>query len=344
LAKLSILDGDPGVGKSLLTLDLCARLSTGRPCPDGRPGLGPANALVLNGEDAAADTIRARLEALGADLGRVFVPDPATDDRGAPLRFPAQAGRLDRALAQTAARLLVIDPVMAFLDPRIHSASDQSVRRALLPLARLADRHGCTVLLVRHLNKDGGGRSAYRGGGSIAFLGACRSGWLVAPDLHEPRRRVLAQVKNNLAPPQPSLAYEVHTAAGGPPTLSWLGPTDWTADQLLAGPSPAPPLPERERARAFLTDFLGEGPRTSRQLWAAAQEQGLSERTLQRAKRALSIRSVWRSVDGRPQCLWLLPGQPLPPAVPAADAVPDLEEWLAPLRERFPPATPLDDL
>jgi AAA domain len=115
---------------------------------------------------------------------------------------------LDEALAQSQARLLVLDPVMAFLEAGVVTSSDQGVRRALLPLAQLAEKHACAVLLVRHLNKQGGRRALYRGGGSIGLLAACRSGWLLAEDPQEARRRVLAQVKNNLAPP-PSLALEV---------------------------------------------------------------------------------------------------------------------------------------
>jgi hypothetical protein len=339
-----MLEGDPGLGKSFLTLDLCARLSTGRPWPDGSPGPGPPNALVLNGEDGPADTTRSRLHALGADLGRVFVPDPEGIDAGAPLRFPSQLALLDRALEQTQARLVVLDPVMAFLDPTVQATSDHSVRRALLPLAHLAAKHGCTVLLVRHLNKSGGRRSVYRGVNSIAFLGTCRSGWLVAPDPHAPARRVLAQVKNNLAAPQTSLAFEVLAQAGGPPTLTWIGPSDWTADDLLAAspPTPSRPLP-RDQAGEFLRSLLADGPRTSREVWAAAQQHNLAERTLNRAKRDLAIRSVRVFLNDIPRTYWLLPGQALPPRAPP-DAVPDLEEWLGPLREQFPPFTPLDDL
>src|SRR5207249_502452 len=185
LGKLAMLDGDPGLGKSLVALDLCARLSTGRPLPDGTPSPGPANAIILNGEDSAADTIVPRLQALGADLGRVFVLEPEDDDPHELLRLPSGTGQLERALGETDARLVVIDPVMAFLDPSVLIASDQSVRRALLPLTRLAGRHDCAVKMVRHLNKRGTRQSLYRGGGSIGFLGACRSGWLIARHPHE---------------------------------------------------------------------------------------------------------------------------------------------------------------
>jgi hypothetical protein len=213
-----------------------------------------------------------------------------------------------------------------------------------MPLARLAEKHRCAVLLVRHLNKSGGRRALYRGGGSIGFIGACRSGWLIGRDPQEPGRCVLAPVKNNFAPAQPSLAYSVLAQEGAPPTLSWVGPSPWTADQLLAAGTPGPTPGPRERACDFLADLLEEGPRTSRDIWASAQQAGVAERTLQRAKQALGVRSVRVWADGQRLSYWLLPGQQLPERVPPQAVPPDLEAWLAPLRERFPPSTPLDDL
>src|SRR5216684_1643225 len=119
LGKIVLLDGDPGLGKSYITLDFCARISTGRPLPDGSPGGEPANCMVLNGDDAADDAIHDRLQTLGAKI-----------------------------------RFLVIDPIMAFFSSRVVTASDQSVREALFPLVLLAEKHGCVILLVRHLNKS----------------------------------------------------------------------------------------------------------------------------------------------------------------------------------------------
>lgn len=341
LGKLAILDGDPGLGKSLITLDLCARLSTGRPFPDGSAGPGVCSAIVLNGEDNDQDTTRPRLEALGADLQRVFVL--RRQDMGVALCLPEHTAVLREALERTGAKLLVIDPIMAFLGPSVLAGSDHSVRRALLPLAQLAEQFQCVILLVRHLNKAFGGRALYRGAGSIAFLGACRSGWLVAPDPQQPHGRVLAQLKNNLAPPQPSLAFTLLTPAAGPPVLSWLGPTALTADALLAGPVAGPRRGPRERACEFLLRMLANGPRTTREIWPAAREQGLAERTLQRACKELNISSVRADSAGSPVYYWLLPNQQLPAAVRGDEDSEDLDSLLAALRERFPPSTPLDE-
>jgi RecA-family ATPase len=344
LRKLVILDGDPGLGKSLIALDLCARLSTGQPFPDCSAGPGVGNAIVLCAEDGDEDTVRPRLQALGADLARVFVMPRTHSETAAPIAFPSALDILDKALTETGARLVVIDPIVAFLDASVIDGCDRSVRRALMALALLADKHDCVILLIRHLNKHGDSRSLYRGSGSIAFVAACRSAWLVTPHPVQADRRVLAQVKNNLAPPQPSLAYAVVRPQTGPATLRWEGPTPFTADQLLAASRPSGHTSESDRARDFLAAFLANGPRTSREVWAGAEENNLCERTIARAKQQLKIRS--RIVGRGPDRVsyWLLEGQTLPETVAPVDPESDLEPWLKPIREMYPPATPLDDL
>jgi hypothetical protein len=234
---------------------------------------------------------------------------------------------------------------MAFLEGAVAAGSDASVLRALDPLVRLAEEHRCVMELVRHLNKGSSAQAIYRGGGSVGIIGACRSGWLVARDPRDPARRVLAEVKNNLAAPQGSLAYTIEAAEGAAATIRWLGPSPWTANELLAAAARAAGRgPKRDQVREFLARSLEAGPRTSREIWALAQEQRLSRRTLRRAKQDLNIRSVRVWADGKRLSYWLLPGQELPASVPAEAIPPSLEEWLEPLRKEFPPSTPLDDL
>ena len=344
LGKLTIFEGDPGLGKSLITIDLCARLTTGKPLPDGSPGIEPCNCILLSAEDGAADTILPRLQAAGADLTRVFGFHRDGDDLAEPIRLPSQAGALGAMLTQTGARFVVIDPITAFLDPGVQIASDPAVRRALFPLQQLALQHRCAIELLLHLNKTGGSVALYRGLGSIAFNACCRSIWLAAHDPQDPGRSILTQVKTSLAARPPSLAYQLPPAGTPVPTVTWLGTSDLTADQLLTGPARLPPPSPRDRAREFLADFLEDGPRTARDIWAAAQEHGLAERTLRRAKLELNVRSLRVYVDKVPLNYWLLPGQQLPDSVPPEAVPPDLEEWLAPLREKYPPSTPLDDM
>ncbi len=146
LGKLAILEGDPGLGKSFLALDLCARLSTGQPWPDGSATAGPATSVYLNAEDGADDTLAPRLRALGADPASVYLLDRTDDNLSALLVLSAQLRTLDELLARVRPRLLVIDPITPFLGAGVNVASDASVRRGLAPLAKLAQRHGCAVL------------------------------------------------------------------------------------------------------------------------------------------------------------------------------------------------------
>jgi hypothetical protein len=341
LGKLAALEGDPGLGKSMAALDFCARLSTGRPWPDGAPGGAAAASVFLSAEDGAEDTLRPRLAALGADLTRVFVAERGDGESGVPLSLPAQGGALEALVAQVRARLVVIDPVMAFFDAGVNTSSDGAVRRALAPLAALARRQGCAVLLIRHLTKSGPGRAIHRGLGSVGLVGACRSGWLVAEESEGSARRVLAQVKNNLAAAQSALAFEVVRPAGAGPTLNWLGPVAVTADALLARPRRHGPEPEAlARARDFLAGVLADGPLPLAEVWSRARGLGFSRRTLGRAKDELGVSLIRARQDGHAVSHWALATWVPPPE----DDGTSLELWLAPLRAKYPGPTPLDDL
>lgn len=344
LGKLTMFDGDPEMGKSLVALDLAARLTSGRPFPGCDVAPQPGNVIILHGEDDAEDTVVPRLQALGADLDRVFIFSKDFMDRTGPFRLPLHTEFLDRALEQSRASLVVLDPIMAFLDPTIQIASDMSVRRALTPLAAIAGRHAAHVDMVRHLNKSGRHQSIYRGGGSIGLLAACRSAFLFARDPVDPLRSVMAQIKNNLAAPQPSFAYRLRVQDGGLPVVEWLGESSLGADQLLAAAGRKPYLAcPRDHAHDFLFAFLDEGPRSTLDIWPAAEQQGLSQRTLRRVRKkaGLTCKSVW--TDNRLLTYWMLPGQQLPPEIdPPNPDRPSLEPYLAPLREQYP-TTPLDD-
>jgi hypothetical protein len=343
LGKLAILEGDPGQGKSLVALDLCARLSTGQPFPDGSACSGPHPSVLLDGEDDLETTTIPRLLAAGANLKRIIHLKPEVNSLGQPLHFPAHMRQLDEVLEKSRARVLVISPVGEVLEPNILGICEQSVRQVLGPLAKLAEKHACAIKLIRHLRKNITPQAIYRGGGSIGFMAACRSGWLVGNDPEVPERRILAQVKNNLAPPQPSLAFEIRTHETGYPVIEWLGSSPWRAGQLLCGVSKPSSRPRR-RATELLKEFLADGPKTSREIWKMAVDHGLAERTLRRARKELTLRSLRVGIKGRQVCYWLLPGQQLPPSVETDSDTNDLSEWLDPIVAAFPPSTPIDDL
>lgn len=191
--KLAVIDGDPGKGKSTLTTDLAARISTGTPLPGGTRTV-PAAVVLLSAEDGVGDTIRPRLEAAGADTTRVFVFDSVLDAEGTPRppSIPGDIPYVEALVTEKGAVLVVIDPLMAFLGAGVDAHRDQDVRRALHSLAAVAERTGAAIVIVRHLNKSGGPQAIYRGGGSIGIIGAARSGLLVASDPDDDTRRIVA--------------------------------------------------------------------------------------------------------------------------------------------------------
>jgi hypothetical protein len=274
--KLSLLDGDPGLGKSTLALDLAARVSTGSPMP-GSASLArstPAGVVLISHEDGLADTIRPRLDAAGADVSRVVAIMGISEIQGGD-RLPAlpeDTTEIEACVARTKAALVIIDPFVAYLGAETNSSKDQDVRRALMPLATMAQRTGVAILLVRHLNKQLGGPAIYRGGGSIGIVGAVRSGMLVARDPDDETARVLAPIKNNLAPPQPSLRFRI-VPSDAASRVEWLGESHHGADGLLA--SAASPPDERDALREAedaLRSWLADGPVEVKALKKLAQE------------------------------------------------------------------------
>jgi hypothetical protein len=175
--KLAILDGDHGTGKSLVAADLAARLSVGGPFPNGPKPDGPATTLLLNGEGDPAGTARLRFEAAGADLSRIIV---ASSGAAGPPQLPDCVPELKRAIEQSSAKLLILDPLSAFVPPG-WATSDHRMRQALAPLSAAAAETGCAVLLVRCLGKNVGANAVYRGGGSAGALRLALTGMLLAP-------------------------------------------------------------------------------------------------------------------------------------------------------------------
>src|SRR5260221_2553549 len=210
--KLSMLDGDPGCGKSLLTIDLAARLSRAGPSPDGFSAAGPRRTLMLNAEDDPADTILPRLRAAGADLDRIFVPN--ADDRFDMLQLSADLPRLEALIRELDIGLLVVDSLSAFLPPNLAHCPMMAVRQILFPLAQLASHTGAAVLLVRHLSKRNRSKALHRGLGSVGITGLARTVLLAGPHPTDPASRVVSVVKSNLAAPPAPMADRLGTRDG----------------------------------------------------------------------------------------------------------------------------------
>lgn len=304
VGKIATLDGDPGLGKSTLALSIAAAVTTGGAWPDGGHCRHRGDVLLLSAEDGLADTVRPRLDAAGADVTRVHaiegttMVDPESGERYLRPLSLADVYHLDAAMAQTGARLLIVDVLMAFLPAGTDAHKDQDIRRVLSALGAAGDRNQCSVLLLRHLNKAKGGDPLYRGGGSIGIVGAARSGLLVAADPDDPSRRVLASVKSNLGVMPDSLIYRlVDSPEHGVARVEWEGTTTHDAHGLLAGPSPDA-AEDRHDIDAWLTDLLANGSVKANEVYSAADAAGYSKDQAKRAKKRLGIEATREAMDG----------------------------------------------
>lgn len=298
LGKLTLIAGDPGLGKSFLTLDLAARVSTGTPWPDSPSTSNPTGSVILmNVEDDIADTIRPRLDAAGADVSRVVALD-AVRNRNARtgelveslFNLQSDIPRLEQAIKQTlGVRLIIVDPITAFTGST-DSYKNAEIRGLLSPLAKLAAKYRVAVVAVSHLNKSAGGSAMYRSIGSIAFNATARAVWAVAKDRDAPARRLMLPVKNNIAPDEHGLAYRL-TDSGiqDIACVEWESvPIDITADEALQQPYSKRSTPIDE-AVEFLRDYLASSPVSSADVFDAADSNGFSKRTIRRAKQKLDI-------------------------------------------------------
>ncbi len=310
LGKLTLLVGDPGVGKSVVTLDLAARVSSGISWPD-LPLLpvNPASVVLLSAEDDLADTIRPRLDAAGADPARVVAiqavrrtyADGQTQDDYFDLTTDLLA--LEAAITQTSdCRAVIIDPLTAYLG-KTDSHKNAEVRAILAKLFELAARHGVAVLAVSHLNKASTLPAIYRAMGSLAFVAAARAVWAVVRDANDEsgRRRLFVPIKNNIAADETGLAYALEAAAGVARVVWEPGVVNMRADDALSGGRKAV---VRDDATQFVIEALtaNGGDVLSDDLTTAAEAAGISERTLRRAKKLVTDSYKEKGRGGRWRC------------------------------------------
>ncbi|MCZ7662729.1 MAG: AAA family ATPase [Thermoleophilia bacterium] len=316
--KLVVLDGDPGLGKSTACLDIAARLSRGDVMPDGTSGGEPSGVVILSAEDGLADTIVPRLIAAGADLTRILLLAACPDSNGEaehPPLLPDDLPFLTQAIVQVDACLVVVDPLMAYLAGKVNSYRDQDVRRALFRLSGMAEETGASTLVVRHLNKAEDGPALYRGGGSIGIVGAARSALLVGKHPDDDEVRVLASTKSNLGPAPDSLAFHLEPTAGGVCRVRWDGRCDYTADQLVRRPRGEKGRTQLDEAKDFLEEMLAAGRLPATDIYKAARSAGVSETTLERAKKALNVQSKRDGFGQGSTSFWSLPHTSSPPPI-----------------------------
>ena len=282
LGKISIIQGDPGDGKTTFALQVVAMLSRGVSLPNNPITCSPISIIYQSGEDNPADTIKPRLEAAGADCSRIAL----INHLSVPLSISDE--RLEKAIIEAEARLLVLDPLQAFIPEDCDMSRALDMRGAMSSLARVAERTHCAVVIIGHLNKSSGIKSLYRGIGSIDIAAIARSVlYIVRPD-DMSSLRVVVHIKSNLAKAGSNLAFTFDDAG----RFKWVNLPDYlTESDISSFPIKMFQDSKQKSIERFLIDILASGEKSAQEVIALCNERGYAKRTVDRAKKSLKIRS-----------------------------------------------------
>lgn len=289
--KITVIQGDPGEGKSTVALDLVSRLTRGLPMPDGYPISKPSVAIYQCAEDGMADTIKPRLVQAGADCDKVaYIID---DD----IILTLEDGRIESSIRETGARLFIVDPLQAFIPSDIDMQNATKMRSILRRLANTAERTKCAVILIGHMNKDSSAKNLYRGLGSIDIAAIARSVLMIARDAEQPGLRYMYPVKSSLAPEGSTMAFSFCKNGG----IEWRGQYGITLPTFDKGTTIK--ASKRDKARAELVVLLQHGAKPAREIIDTLAEVGIGSRTVEKVKQEMQI-VAYRSG----KCwLWKLP-------------------------------------
>ena len=284
--KLTIVQGDPGDGKTTFVLNVAAKLSKGEALDEAMKCEEPIHIIYQTAEDGLADTVKPRLEKAGADCTRISVIDESDKS------LSMADERLEEALQRTNAKLLILDPIQAYLGGGMDMNRANEARDMTKRLGVLAEKYKCAIVLIGHMNKAAGNKAAYRGMGSIDFYAVARSVLLVGRIEGEPELRALVQIKNNLAAFGHSKAFRLSEKG-----FEWIGDYEITADEVLGGI--APKTNKMEQAKELLRELAeAKNMLPSNEIIELAKQENISKRTLENAKKELGIRakkinSIW---------------------------------------------------
>ena len=292
--KLSVLQGNPGEGKTYFAMHLAAACTNGKLLPN-MERMEPFNVIYQTAEDGLGDTVKPRLIEAGADLDRVLVIDDSE------VQLTLSDERIEKAIIENNARLVIIDPIQAYLGADVDMNRANEVRPIFMRLGQVAQRTGCAILLIGHLNKATGMQSLQRGLGSIDIAAAVRSVMFICKLKHDPTMRILTHEKSSLAPPGASLAFSLGDEGG----FRWVGEYDITADEMLSGIEPRRET-KTQQAKDLICALLAGGKQVlSEDIDKAALERGIPGRTVRDAKRELGDALKSKIVEGRKKVFWM---------------------------------------
>lgn len=280
LGKITIIQGDPGEGKTTLALSIAAALTQGEMLPNETESQAPMNVIYQTAEDGLADTIKPRLEAVNADCTKVLVIDESKEE------LSMTDERIEKAIQQTGAKLIILDPIQAYIGANVDMHRANEICPVMSKLGRIAEEYGCAVVLIGHMNKAAGQKSSYRGLGSIDITAVARSVLIVGKMRDSPSKRIMTQAKSSLAPVGKSLLFEINENSA----LEWKGEVDITAEQFLENGGAE--LSKLEIATEFLLEILKDGKVSQKEIAAAASDYDFSARTLNEAKKNLKVLSI----------------------------------------------------
>ena len=292
--KLSVLQGNPGEGKTYFAMHLAAACTNGKLLPN-MERMEPFNVIYQTAEDGLGDTVKPRLIEAGADLDRVLVIDDSD------VQLTLSDERIEKAIIENNARLVIIDPIQAYLGADVDMNRANEVRPIFMRLGQVAQRTGCAILLIGHLNKAAGMQSLQRGLGSIDIAAAVRSVMFIGKLKHDPTMRILTHEKSSLSPPGVSLAFSLGDEGG----FRWVGEYDITADEMLSGIEPQRET-KTQQAKDLICALLAGGKQVlSEDIDKAALERGIPGRTVRDAKRELGDALKSKIVEGRKKVFWM---------------------------------------
>jgi len=314
LGKLTLIAGDPGLGKSMLTCALAAHVTMAESWPVDRSPCPLGAVIMASAEDDMSDTIRPRLDAAGADPNKVFILNIINEldvDTGETFKRAFSIERdihLPEQLVEKHpdCKLITIDPISAYLG-KVDSHNNAEIRAVLAPLADLAQKYRVAVLGITHFNKSGSS-AMYRAMGSLAFVAAARAAYAVTKDQDNPERRLFLPLKNNLGDDTTGFSYTILTTGNGTPYVAWdTEQITVSADEALA-PGNDEDAPALRDAEEWLLEELSHGPVKTKDLQKLARDSGISWRTIRRAKDEIGAEVKKRRFDGFWE--WSLPFNP----------------------------------
>jgi len=278
LGKITVVQGDPGVGKTYLTTTLAAIISNGSPFPyaENTEKPEPGKVIFQTAEDGLGDTIKVRLNKAKADSLNIHSIDESTES------LTLDDTRLREAMQLIRPKLVVIDPLQAYLGAEVDMHRANEIRPVMARLGNLAAEFKCAIILIGHQNKASGGKNIYRGLGSIDIAAAARSVLVICEMPNEKNKRAVVQIKSSLAQNGQTILFELDPSLG----FLWAGTSELSADEIL---NPVRIAPERDDCVEFMTELLADGALPANKVWEVTKANGYAEATVKRAKEKAKI-------------------------------------------------------